>query len=832
LDHKQIALCFKSKRACNTQKINDRILNDDYLEKTLLIHTFDTYVNHSKITDAFTIQEKTLLTEQIGALMGTLERIQNLKLEGELYGNIAEIAAQVEALNAELSLGIERLPNLDFFENLELDCELDVFFETLAFILKNAALSFQSSFFKIKNQRKNRIRKDIKLLKENYANNSNEIFEKESELSNLIDIELKEELSLIKNFERLNDEKITPYFLNLAKTPQKNESIDTICDDNGIVFDEPEMRNNHIHSYYRDLYKKPNRVPDPNIVDRDNLSIEEFLGDAANHPEVLKSKLNENEKNFLDRPLGIDELDFSVKKVKKNSAPGGDGISNRFIQKNWNLLRVPLFKYATTCFEKGTLTNNFRSANVRLIPKKGDCTKIKNWRPISLLNCFYKIISRALAERLKQVMDKITQVGQKGYSSSKQCQEVLINIIDSIHTCKSNGKTGALISLDIRKAFDTISHDFLLKAYKFFNFGDYIIRWLQVIGTNRRACIILENGMYTKFFDLERGTAQGDTISPYIFNIGYQILLFKLNFDLQIEGFLEPPELPPDINLPASLSPEETVSIMTRKAFAFADDANVFSNLDRNSLLRVKTILENFGRLSGLECNVEKTTVMCINSDVPEFVREIGFTAVQSVTILGLEIEGDSGLFNNSLENICVKIQKNISVWKRFNLSLPGRICIAKTMLYSQINYLGCFLEIPPHFTKRMSDLITNFVCGEINIASKRLFLPVTMGGLGLFELDPFLSAQKCSWIQQAGDLNNKWKLILHFLSNVNRINIRKSLIDQSALPILFGILSSSEKISSRFHKTKRKLLGISALREWRTHGKSEAKNLAHVKFF
>ncbi|MFN9942645.1 MAG: reverse transcriptase domain-containing protein, partial [bacterium] len=165
--------------------------------------------------------------------------------------------------------------------------------------------------------------------------------------------------------------------------------------------------------------------------------------------------------------------------------------------------------------------------------------------------------------------------------------------------------------------------------------------------------------MYTKFFDLERGTAQGDTISPYIFNIGYQILLFKLNFDLQIEGFLEPPELPPDINLPASLSPEETVSIMTRKAFAFADDANVFSNLDRNSLLRVKTILENFGRLSGLECNVEKTTVMCINSDVPEFVREIGFTAVQSVTILGLEIEGDSGLFNNSFENICVKIQKN-----------------------------------------------------------------------------------------------------------------------------------------------------------------------------
>ena len=192
---------------------------------------------------------------------------------------------------------------------------------------------------------------------------------------------------------------------------------------------------------------------------------------------------------------------------------------------------------------------------------------------------------------------------------------------------------------------------------------------------------------------------------------------------------------------------------------------------------------------------------MCINSNAPDFVKDLGFTAVNSVTILGLEIEGDSGIFNNSFEKICTKIQRNISVWKRFNLSLPGRICIAKTMLYSQINYLGCFLEIPPPFMKRMSDLITNFVCGEINIASKRLFLPVTMGGLGLFELDAFLAAQKCSWIQRAVDLNDRWKLILHFKSNGNITNIRRSFIDQAALPTLFGIVSSYEKFLAGFTK-------------------------------
>ena len=236
----------------------------------------------------------------------------------------------------------------------------------------------------------------------------------------------------------------------------------------------------YFHKYYRDLYDTPPPL-NPTIMDR---SIEEFLGECADNPEVIQAKIN--------------------------SAPGSDGISNRFIAHNWELFRTPLFKYATRCFENGQLSDNFRSAKVRLIPKKGDCSKIKNWRPISLLNCFYKIISRALADRLRKVMDRITSVGQKGYSSSRQCQEVLMNIIDNIQTCKNNGKTGALISLDIRKAFDTISHNFLNKAYRFFNFGENIIRWLNIIGTNRRACIIVENDMYTKFFDLKR-----PKVTPY-----------------------------------------------------------------------------------------------------------------------------------------------------------------------------------------------------------------------------------------------------------------------------------------------------------------------------
>jgi hypothetical protein len=123
-------------------------------------------------------------------------------------------------------------------------------------------------------------------------------------------------------------------------------------------------------------------------------------------------------------------------------------------------------------------------------------------------------------------MDKLTGLCQKGYSNSKQCQEVLINIIDSVSKLHAEGKRGALISLDIKKAFDSTSHRYLQQVYGFFNFGPNFVQWLNLIGTNRRACIILDNDTYSSFFYLERGNAQEDTVSPYIFNLGFQILLF------------------------------------------------------------------------------------------------------------------------------------------------------------------------------------------------------------------------------------------------------------------------------------------------------------------
>ena len=140
------------------------------------------------------------------------------------------------------------------------------------------------------------------------------------------------------------------------------------------------------------------------------------------------------------------------------SAPGADGISNSFIKRFWIYFKTPMLKLCETSFENGTIPLFLRTANIRLIPKKGDISKIKNWRPISLLNCFYKIISRVITNRLRKYMDKMTPLCQKGYSNSRYCQEVLISVIEGVEKCNSNKKRAGVISLDIKKAFDSLSH--------------------------------------------------------------------------------------------------------------------------------------------------------------------------------------------------------------------------------------------------------------------------------------------------------------------------------------------------------------------------------------
>ncbi len=139
-------------------------------------------------------------------------------------------------------------------------------------------------------------------------------------------------------------------------------------------------------------------------------------------------------------------------------------------------------------------------------------------------------------------------------------------------------------------------------------------------------------------------------------------------------------------------------------------------------------------------------------------------------------------------------------MWVPFKLGLTGRISIAKSLLYSQINYLGCFLTFPHEIMTSIDNCITSFVKGKLNIAKKRLYRPVDQGGQGLFDLNVFLDAQRCAWIKRSMDLNEQWKVQLYINNYGALFNCKGAHSCSRKFPILHNISRSFENFSNAYN--------------------------------
>jgi hypothetical protein len=350
------------------------------------------------------------------------------------------------------------------------------------------------------------------------------------------------------------------------------------------------------------------------------------------------------------------------------------------------------------------------------------------------------------------------------------------------------------------KAFDCLDHRFITQVYKFFGLGENMIRWLHLLGNQRRACINLEDNLTSKFFDLGCGRPQGDNLSPITFNFCEQILIFRLELDPLIAKI--PRIKPPLINSVGLFQHESNRETDSNESLA--DDNTVITLLTRESLMAVKTILHDFGNISGLQCNYDKTVLLPImepTNDELLLISEAEFRTVDSIKLLGMDITRHFSDVERNFIRIKNKIIEQVRYWERFKLCLAGRLSTAKTYLVSQLNYLGCVFIPPKQILDEIQEIINNFIKKNLKIAGDRITISSNLGGLGFFKLDDFLSAQRCSWIFRAhkNPIDN-WRYDLHALSpNNNVLLLRSSDIARERNPVLFGLVLAYEKFYSSF---------------------------------
>jgi hypothetical protein len=114
--------------------------------------------------------------------------------------------------------------------------------------------------------------------------------------------------------------------------------------------------------------------------------------------------------------------------------------------------------------------------------------------------------------------------------------------------------------------------------------------------------------------------------------------------------------------------------------------------------------------------------------------------------------------FDKALEKI-----KNIrTFWERFKLSLPGRINVAKTLMLPQISYVGAILTPSIEQTNQLQKEMDSFVSGGLKISKNLISVPVKKGGLGMINIDEFITGLHCSWIKRAHSYTiDNWRLNL-----------------------------------------------------------------------
>ena len=410
---------------------------------------------------------------------------------------------------------------------------------------------------------------------------------------------------------------------------------------------------------------------------------------------------------------------------------------------------VSSFNYG---FHKGELSISQRQSVIRLIPKKNkNLSYLKNWRPISLLNVDYKIASKALALRLKKVLSAIINNAQTGYVEGRFIGENIRLISDILNFTADQDIEGIALFIDFEKAFDSLEWEYLFKALDIFQFGPDFKIWVKILYTNISSCII-NNGFASEPFTLKRGVRQGCPLSGLLFILAAELLSCSVRANDHIKGI--------------------RVSNKEIKLSQYADDTTSFCK-DIESLGKLLELLDLFKDCSGLKLNQSKSEAMWLGKNANKTDTLFGVQWPQRpISALGISFSYNLRLCEqeNFLQKVN-KIQKLFNIWSQRDLSLYGKITIAKTLGLSKLIFVSACTHTPPYYIDIINRLTTNFVWNnkKPKINRDTLIGPKDRGGLDLPEFEIISKSLKTAWVKRMkNSVEDQWMSIpLFYLKNV-----------------------------------------------------------------
>jgi len=362
------------------------------------------------------------------------------------------------------------------------------------------------------------------------------------------------------------------------------------------------------------------------------------------------------------------------------------------------MLSHDLLKVVEECRVSGTMYNAINSTFIALIPKSDSPSSFDDYRPISLCNYLYKIISKIIANRLCPILSQHIAPQQFPFLEHRQIHEAIGSAQEAFHTIWTKHLKAITLKSDLAKAFDRVSWIYIKMLLIHLGFPHNFITWIMACITTPSFSILI-NGSASHFFHSERGLRQGFPLSPLLFFIvmdGLSRLIASAKRDGDLGGL----KISDDCYLTHLL---------------FVDNVIIFLDGSIRDSRSFSKILSLFSFATGMLANHSKSSIIYTRTSIQEsqYVHRLfpyGITPLdRGLKYMGFWIKP----VNQKIADwtwLVSKLEKRLKIWSHRYLSRVGRLVLVKFVLEATPVYWMAPAWIPRNILTRLHQICNRFL--------------------------------------------------------------------------------------------------------------------------
>ena len=389
------------------------------------------------------------------------------------------------------------------------------------------------------------------------------------------------------------------------------------------------------------------------------------------------SSLDQRQKESLVDRFTELEIKSAVWACGGDKSPGLDGLNFNFIKQFWETLKPDFIIFFDEFFINGRFPKGSNASFIALIPKTNSPQSLNDYRPISLIGCVYKIMSKVLANRLALVLPHLIDERKIAFLKGRHILHGVMIANEVLAEAKFKNNPCMVFKLDFEKAYDSVSWGFLNYMMMRMGFCERWGKWIH--GCLSSATIsILINGSTTREFVPERGLRQGDPLAPFLFNIAAEGLtgLMRTTVSKNLFSSYKVGRQKEEINI-----------------LQYADDTLFFGTATTANVRVMKSILRIFELVSGLKINYAKSQFGCLGKSLDWCREAASYLNCGQLefpfSYLGIPV-GSTSKSWDVWQPLISKFESKLAKWKQRCLSMGGRIFLTALPIY-----LLSFFKIP-----------------------------------------------------------------------------------------------------------------------------------------